>query len=66
MLKLGAVVEEFAEADGEEKIVEEGVFEAGEQKGLRRMIGDGKESAAEDGERNGRPVAKGDMDEAEG
>lgn len=62
----GAVIEEFAEADGEEKIAEEGVLEASEWQRLRGMVGDGEKDATENAKADGKPVAKDDVYEAEG
>lgn len=62
----GAVVEEFAETDGEKEIAEEGVFKASEEQRLRRMVGESKEGPAENAESDSQPVTENDVDESKG
>jgi hypothetical protein len=65
-LQVGAVVEELAEADGEDEVAEDGMVDASQEEGAGVLVGEREEEAAEDAESNSEPVAEDDVNEAEG
>jgi hypothetical protein len=60
------VVEETAEADGEDKVAEKGVVYADEQERAGALVGEGKKQTADGAEGYSDPVAQNDVGEAEG
>lgn len=59
------MVEELAEADGEDEVAEEGVINAGQEERARMLVGQGKQESADDAESNSKPVAEDDVNKAE-
>jgi hypothetical protein len=60
------VVEELAEADGEDEVAEKGVIDAGQEERAGMLVGEGEQESADDAESHGKPVAEDDVNEAEG
>jgi len=59
-----AVVEELAEANGEEKVAENGVVQACKQQRTRGLVGEGEQRSPNYAKAYRQPVAKNDVHEA--